>query len=120
MALIVNHQHFRRLNIGRYFTYYVAHVAYLDLSGGTTLRPFCNSVCFSACGVAHLRLEEVINYRCVSPFAMVGFTIAEELLWLISAREEVLTSPITAIIVKSSCKIEVCYTSKMMIGDLPF
>jgi hypothetical protein len=44
---------------------------------------------------------------------MVGFTIAEELLWLISAREEVLTSPITAIIVKSSGKIEVCYRVRL-------
>jgi hypothetical protein len=39
---------------------------------------------------------------------MVGFTILKELFWLISACEEVLTSPITAIIVKSSGKIEVC------------
>ena len=62
----------------------------------------------------------MINYRCVSPFAIVGFTIAEELLWLISAGEEVLTSPITAIIVKSSGKIEVCYRGKIVNEDLPF
>jgi hypothetical protein len=58
----------------------------------------------------------MINYGCVSPIAMIGFTILKELLWLLSAGEEVLTSPITAIIVKSSGKIEVCYRGKIVIG----
>ena len=39
VTLIVNHQLFRKLKIGRCFADYVAHVAYLVLSGGTTLMP---------------------------------------------------------------------------------